>query len=99
AVEDKALAAKLLDPALDHRDHDVVRHQLAGVHDRLRLLAQGRAGRALRAEHVAGGKLNHAVTLFEPLGLSPLPGTGWAEQKDVHPRLPLSLDFLIKPSY
>ena len=95
----KPLAAELADPVLDHRDHDVVGNQLAGIHDRLGLLAQRRAGSALRAQHIPGRKLNHAVALFEPLGLGPLPGPRRAEQKDVQPRLPLSLDFLIKPSY
>ena len=52
-----------------------------------------------RPQHVAGRELLHAVTLLEELGLGALAGARRPEKNDVHRLLPLSLDFLIRPSY
>jgi hypothetical protein len=55
----------LVQIAVDHLDHQLVRHQLSGVHDFLQLGAQFRARGDFRAEHVAGGQVAHTEFLFQ----------------------------------
>ena len=87
------------DPIGDHLDDDVVRNELARLHDRLDLLAERAARRDRPAQHVAGGELNQPVLLFEALCLRALACAGGSEQDQVHQRRPRSRAFLISPSY
>src|SRR5438132_7850282 len=80
-------AIGLADLLGDHLDDVVVGNELAGVVDRLDPLAEFAAGSNRRTHHVAGGELNEAVGLREPLCLGSLAGAGRAEQDQVHPSL------------
>ena len=54
------------------------------VHDALDAPAERRAGRDRRAQHVAGGELDHAARLDQTLGLGALARRRRAEQDQVH---------------
>src|SRR5690606_31247194 len=100
AVEDEALAAiRLLDALGDHLDHQGVGHQLPLVHDLPGLAPELAARGDGSAQHVTGRELLQAVLLLEDLRLGTLSGARWPQQDDVHPLLPLSFAFLIRPSY
>src|SRR3546814_4352857 len=52
AVEDEAVGAVgLIDAVGNHGDHEVVRHEVAGIHDRLRLAAELAARGSGSAQH------------------------------------------------
>ena len=55
-----ALGVRLVETAVDHPDDQVVGHEPARIHDRLRLAAQGGVASHLAAEHVARGHVRHA---------------------------------------
>jgi len=57
---------------LDHANHDLVRHQLALVHNLLGLATKLGLSSDLRAKHVAGGQVAGAVLLLDLWGLSTL---------------------------
>jgi hypothetical protein len=57
---------------LDHADHDLVRHQLALVHDLLGLATKLGLSGDLRAQHVAGGQVAGAVLFLDLRGLGAL---------------------------
>jgi len=57
---------------LDHANHDLVRHQLALVHDLLGLATELGLSSNLRAKHVAGGQVAGAVLLLDLWGLGTL---------------------------
>ena len=85
AVEDEALLGIIvLEALLDEIDDELVRDELAGVHEGLRLLAELRLSLHSRAEEVAGGDVREAILLDELLRLSALACAGSAEQNDVH---------------
>jgi hypothetical protein len=57
---------------LDHANHDLVRHQLALVHNLLGLATELGLSGDLRAQHVAGGQVASAVLLLDLRGLGTL---------------------------
>ena len=74
-VEDEAaLGVGLAETLSDHRQHDVVGDQLAGVHGRLGLNTELSTVTDLRAEQVTGGDLRNLVTLDQLLSLGSLTG-------------------------
>src|SRR6266851_4294016 len=100
AVENEPVPAiRLDDAAVDHLDDDIVGDELAGIHDGLDAPSELGVGIGGGAQHVAGGELDDAVGLLDPLRLCALPRAWRPEQDDVHPRRPLSFAFLISPSY
>src|SRR3546814_4093547 len=100
AVEDEAVGAVgLIDAVGNHGDHEVVRHAVAGIHDRLRLAAELAARGSGSAQHIASRELDQIVPLFQALGLSFLARARRSPQNDIHPSRPLRFDFLITPSY
>ena len=79
AVEDEALrGVRAAEPLADQAEHDVVGHQLAGVHRRLGALAEFGAARDGVAQQVAGRNLGDALLVTQALGLSALAGAGCA---------------------
>ena len=52
--------------------HHVVRDELAGLHEHLRLLAELGAGLDGGAQHIPGGEVHHPVALVDGLALRPL---------------------------
>lgn len=58
--------------ALDHANHNLIRDQLALIHDLLGLLAQLGLSCDLRAEHVAGCEVAAAILLLDLRGLCAL---------------------------
>ena len=58
--------------ALDHANHDLVRHQLALVHNLLGLATELGLSSDLRAKHVTGGQVAGTVLVLDPRGLSTL---------------------------
>ena len=90
AVEDEPLAGVVLRQALlDHPDRDVVRDELAALHDLVDLAAE-RLRVVERAEHVAGRDMRDAVSPRDALRLRSLPRPLRAEHEHVH--------YLRKPS-
>ncbi len=87
AVEQEAVTGIVaLDALDDHADDHLVGHELAGIHERLRLHAEfGAVGDRL-AQHVAGGDVREVEVLADPLGLRALPGAGRTEQDEVQLR-------------
>ncbi len=70
AVEDEALGGVgTAEPLADQAEHDVVRHERAGIHRRLGLLAEfGAAGHGV-AQQVARGHLRDARVVAQSLRL------------------------------
>ena len=109
AVENEPVGAIWLgDSFRDYLDHDVVGHQIAGVHDSLSLSAEFAARVGRSAQHVAGRQLDDSVSLFQYFSLGAFTGTRRSEQYDVHksswwqqryPRRPFNFALRIKPSY
>ena len=66
----------------DHADDDGVGHQLARVHEALRLAAEVAAVGDRGAQQVAGGEVQEVVFATEALGLGALPGSGRAEEDE-----------------
>jgi hypothetical protein len=83
AVEQEAVVALLLDLAEDHRDHQVVGHELARVHVRGRLLAE--LGRLLDvvAQQVAGRDVRKVEVLAQTGRLRALTGPGGTEENQI----------------
>ena len=100
AIENNAiLAIRLIQPIRNNARHDIVGNEFASFHHCLGFLADFRAGGNGRAQHVAGGKLNQTMLVFQPLRLRSLAGTGRSQKNQDHLRRPPSLVFLISPSY
>jgi hypothetical protein len=57
---------------LDHANHDLIRHQLALIHNLLGLATELGLSGDLRAQHVAGGQVASAVLFLDLRGLSTL---------------------------
>lgn len=66
-ISDSPIVALLvvLKLLFDHSNHDLVRDQLALVHDLLRLLAKVGLLGNLRAQHVSGRQMTAAKLLFD----------------------------------
>ena len=63
---------------------EIVRDEIAAVHDRLGLLAELGSRGDGRAQHVAGRKLDQPPLILENLGLCAFAGARRAEQDQVH---------------
>src|SRR5512132_4433299 len=99
-VEHKAaFRVGLTDAIGDNRNHDLVRHQLAALHDAFGLQAHRRAGRDRGAQHVSGRELDYSVFGYQALRLRALTRPRRAEQDQSHRVRPRSLERLISPSY
>src|SRR5262249_34346469 len=73
AVEDESFMRVRLREALPYElDHEVVRHELPSLIDRLHTPPEGGPGRHRVAKHVARRDLRNAVRLRNPLRLRPL---------------------------
>src|SRR3954453_12362979 len=84
AVEQEAVGGVGLAQAVeDHGDDDLVRHELAAVHVRLRLLAEVRLVLDGLAEHVARRDVREREVLLQTIGLRALPGPGRPQQDEV----------------
>ena len=71
-------------PFADQAEHDLVGHELAGVHRGLGPLAELGAARDGVAQQVAGGHLRNARLVAQALGLRTLAGAGCAKQYESH---------------
>ncbi|MNC92721.1 hypothetical protein D3C83_91940 [compost metagenome] len=78
------LRVGLRDALLDHAEHDVVRDEIASVHDLFRLLAERRLVRDGFAQQVARRDLRQPVLFLNPLRLRALAGARRAEHDDSH---------------
>ena len=82
--QEAALRVRLVEPVMDHRVGDLVRHQVTGVHELLGELAEvGPAGH-VRAEDVAGRDLRDAEVVGDELGLRPLARARRAHEYQPH---------------
>ena len=99
AIEDKAIARiRARNALMNDRQHDLVTHQLPGIHGRLGLPPErGSRGNRL-AQHVTGGNLRQSVFFLEQFGLGPLTGARCTKQYDPH-RVVLSPSRLILLTY
>ncbi len=75
---------RLFDPVGDHVHHNVIGHEVAGIHNRLCLFAQIGARRDFRAQHIPRGQLFEAVFGLKNLGLRPLTRPRRTDQNQVH---------------
>ncbi|KAG1318488.1 hypothetical protein G6F63_015187 [Rhizopus arrhizus] len=81
AIQDEALGDIGLGQArFQHAQQDVVRHQVAGIHHRLGLLAQLGAGGDFRAQHVTGRNVGDPQLFLQARRLCPLARAGRAQQ-------------------
>jgi len=94
-----ALRIGFTDAVLDDPDDDVVGDQRAGLHHRLGLQADRRSRLDRGAQHIAGRELRDTVFPHQPRRLSAFSGAWRPEQYQPHLFLPLSLAFLMRPSY
>ena len=88
---------------------DMLRAEIAAIHDRLAAKSKFRAGGNGSAQHVAGGKLGQAPLGLQDFGLRAFARARRTEQDQVHGgavdgglyfgRAPLSRAFLMRPSY
>ncbi len=84
--QEPAGGVRLGQPVLRHGDGDLVRYELAGVHDALRGKAQLGALTDVGAEQVTGGHVRDGQGLGQQCGLSTLPGPGRSDEDDSHQR-------------
>ena len=100
AIQDEPrLCVRLPDARLQHVDQQAIRDQLTRFHQHLGLLTRLAAGRDFGPQHVTGGDLRHAMSLFEPFGLRALTGARRSQQNDIHRPRPFTRAFLMRPSY
>ncbi len=79
AVEDETIdGIALLEAIFEHAEHDLVRDQIAGRHDRLGLQSQRRARRHRGAQQLAGGDVRNLQVLAQARRLGALARTGRA---------------------
>src|SRR3546814_5469708 len=84
AVEDhRHVATEFVEPFADQARYDRVGHQLARVHDRLCLKADGGAGLDRGVQHVAARQLDHAMRVLERPRLRSLARARRAQQTAV----------------
>mgnify|MGYP000202220261 CR=1 FL=1 len=82
SIKQEPFAAVVLDdPLLDEADDHIVRHQSAGVHGRLRLLAEIRPGCHRLPQKVSGGYLGDIELFDQFLRLSAFAGP-WCAKKN-----------------
>ena len=94
-VQNEALAGIGTGQTLaDDAEHDLIGHQLTGVHHRLGGLAQRGAGRHGFAQQVSGGYLGNAVMLRQPLSLSALPTARRSQQNNPHSPFTLAVSLI-----
>src|SRR5262249_48134416 len=99
-VENKALLAVGSVQAIrDHLDCNIIRYKLARLHDAVDLLAKLRLVLDVLAEEVARRDVGDAILPGDDAGLCAFAGARRSNQQDSHLRAPLSLAFLIRPSY
>src|SRR3954452_21136067 len=85
AVEQEALAGVvLLESCDDHSDRDLVRNEVAGVHELLRLLAELGALADIGAEDVTRRDLRDPEVCGDELGLRPLSRSGGPDEDQTH---------------
>ena len=84
------LGVLLAQAFLDEVDHELVGHQLAGVHVALGLHAEGAPGLDRRTKQVAGGDVGKAELLHELLGLCALARARCAKKNEIHVGPPFS---------
>jgi len=84
AVEDEAREVFARDGFLGQRAHNLVGHQLAGVDERLRLLAHGRLRLDGLANDDAGREMAQAAALRQETCLRAFPRAGRAKESDAH---------------
>jgi len=84
AVEDRARAARRVEPLADQRRDDGVTDEFTRFHHRLGLEAGRRPLGHRLAEHVAGRQLDHAARVDQALRLGALAGARRSQQDDVH---------------
>src|SRR5206468_1483976 len=80
------LRVGLLETLGCHGQDQVVRHQIARVHEPLSLLAELGAVLDCGAQHFARGDVRELEVLTEPLGLRSLPSSRRAEQNQIELR-------------
>ena len=68
----------------DHADHEIVRHEFAGIHVALRFQAEGGLVRPMLAQHIARRDLAIPETVLENLRLRALTGTGRPQEHEDH---------------
>ena len=103
AVEDRAvLRVRLGETLFQHLRHEVVRHERARLHDRLRDRAERRPAGDVAPQEVARRDLGNPQGRREPRRLGSLARAGRAEENDGgrhrQPRRPRMRPFLRKPS-
>ncbi|CAO5231769.1 hypothetical protein FAGKG844_160039 [Frankia sp. AgKG'84/4] len=87
AVEQEALHRVVLSEAVtDHADGDLIRDEVASVHEGLGLDAQFGSLSHVRSENVPGGDLGDGPRLGYERGLSTFSGTGRSHQYETHYR-------------
>src|SRR3954447_14523223 len=86
AVEQEAVVALGLDLAEDHRDHQLVGHELALVHVRRRLAAELGLLRDVLAQQVAGRDVREVEVLAQPRRLRAFTGPRRTQQDQVELR-------------
>src|SRR3954447_7214916 len=85
AVEQEPLAGVVvLQPRQDHPDRDLVRDEVAGVHELLRLLAELGALADVGAEDVPGRDLRDPEVCGDEWGLRPLSRSGGPDEAQTH---------------
>ena len=89
-VEDEAVLAVCLGQTLgDHPDDHLIGDQLAGIHIRLGLQANGSPVFHRSSENVAGGDGGNAQFLIQDLSLGAFPGARRAQKNQFHTLIPL----------
>src|SRR5205823_1352439 len=78
------VGVRLLQSIDNHGDRDLVRHQLAAVHELFRLHSKRRLSGHGVAKHVAARNVHHAQIGSEGLRLSALSGPRRTNQHNVH---------------
>jgi hypothetical protein len=82
-VEQEAVVALLLDLVQDHRDHQLVRHELALVHVRGRLAAEFGLLLHVVAQQIAGRDVGEVEVLAQAGGLGAFTGPRRPEEDQV----------------
>lgn len=90
AIKQETITAVFLSNTLFYqRDHQLISHQLTGVHDVFRLFAQLGARFHGSTQHITGGDLRNTILLHDELSLSSFTRARSAKQNDTHYENPL----------
>src|SRR2546425_6657867 len=68
------------DAIFDHLKHNGVRHQIAAIHNRLRLQTERRAAAHMLAKHIAARKMRHAIAARQFLRLRTFARARWSDK-------------------